>query len=487
MRTQRQADSSLASTGIAGLDDVLGGGFPRNRIYLLQGDPGVGKTTAAMQFLLEGARRGEAGLYVTLSETKEELIAIANSHGWSLDHITIYELAIADEGSSSDYTLFHPSEVELGKTTQGVLSVVEKIKPRRVVFDSLSEMRLLARDSLRYRRQILGLKQYFAGVACTVLLLDDRSSGPSDLQLESIAHGVLDLEQLAPEYGAERRRLRMKKLRGVRFRGGYHDFTIVKGGIHVFPRLVAAEHAEAFVAENVLSGVPALDTLLGGGLARGSSTLVIGPAGSGKSTLALQYALEATRRGEPVIFFMFEEGRHTLSARAKGLGLDLEGAVGSGKLLLQQVDPAELSPGEFAHLVRRQVEQQGARVVVIDSLNGYMNAMPQERYLSLHLHELLAYLSKRGVASLLVMAQHGMVGTMHAPVDVSYLADAVILMRYFEHEGAIRQAISVLKKRSGRHERTIREFSLTSAGIAVGEPLHDFHGVLTGVPTRKAP
>jgi circadian clock protein KaiC len=485
MNSQVNAVPARASTGIEGLDDVLGGGLPRHRLYLVQGDPGVGKTTAALQFLLAGAENGEAGIYVTLSETKEELEAVAVSHGFSLDRITIYELAVSEDASQDDYTLFHPSEIELSETTRGVLDSVERIKPNRVVFDSLSEVRLLARDALRYRRQILSLKQFFIGRDCTVLLLDDRSSGPTDLQLESLAHGVLDLEHLAPEYGAERRRLRIKKMRGVRFRGGYHDFSIITGGLRVFPRLVAAEHHETFPAEQVGSGVASLDQLLGGGLERGSSALVVGPIGCGKSSLTLQYALAAVQRGERAACFLFEERRSTFVTRARGFGWDIDAAVQSDRLRLQQIDPAELSPGEFAHIVRRQVEDEKARIVVVDSLNGYLNAMPGEGHLSLHLHELLAYLNQRGVISLLVMAQHGFLGAMHTPVDVSYLADAVILLRYFESEGAIRQAISVVKKRAGSHERTIREFRLGAGGIHVGAPLRQVHGVLTGTPEHR--
>jgi circadian clock protein KaiC len=478
----------LVSTGIAGLDDILGGGLPAHRLYLVQGDPGVGKTTAALQFLLAGTDKGEAALYVTLSETKEELESVAGAHGLSLANVTLYELAVAEETAQDDYTLFHPSEVELNETTRGVLDVVQRVKPQRVVFDSLSELRLLARDPLRYRRQILALKQFFIGRACTVLLLDDRTSSPGDLQLESLAHGVIDLEQLAPEYGSERRRLRIKKMRGVKFRGGYHDLKITTGGIVVFPRLVAAEHKEPFPAERLSSGVPALDRLTGGGLERGTSTLLMGPAGSGKTSLALQYAVAAIERGHYASLFLFEEGMRSLLDRARAFGWDLERHCRSGRLHLQQVDPAELSPGEFAHTVRREVEEKGARVVAIDSLNGYLSAMPADRHLSLHLHELLAFLNQCGVNTFLVMAQHGFLGSgMQTPADVSYLADTVLLLRYFESEGHVRQAISVVKKRGGTHERTIREFGLGAGGVHIGEPLLEFHGILTGVPVHRGP
>jgi circadian clock protein KaiC len=487
MPTPPESTEELAATGIEGLDDILSGGLPRNRLYLIQGNPGAGKTTAGLQFLLAGREKGESGLYVTLSETAAELTSVARSHGWSLDGIRLYELSPGEEALQSDYTLFHPSEVELGKTTQGVLDAVDEIKPTRVVFDSLSEMRLLARDPLRYRRQILALKQYFVGRHCTVVLLDDRTADVHDLQLESLAHGVIDLEQLAPEYGAERRRLRVKKLRGVQYRGGFHDFKIAKGGLVVYPRLIASEHTESFASGSVSSGIQELDDLLGGGLEWGSSTLITGPAGPGKTSIALNYALAAVKRGEPAAFYSFEEGLGTLRARAHGLGWDLDGAIKTGLLTVQLVNPSELSPGEFAHDVRCAVENKNARVVVIDSLNGYLNAMPEERYLSLHLQQLLSFLNQRGAATLMVVTQHGFLGSgMQAPVDLSYLADGVLVLRYYEYNGELSVAISVLKKRSGPHERTIRAMTMTPEGIRLGPPLRDFHGILTGVPNRRA-
>jgi circadian clock protein KaiC len=473
------------ATGSAGLDSVLNGGFPANRLYLVEGDPGTGKTTMALQFLLEGARRGEPVLYVTLSETKEELAAVAASHGWSLEGIGLHELVPSEESLKTEahYTIFHPSEVELGETTRAVIEEVERIQPRRVVFDSLSEMRLLARDPLRYRRQILALKQFFAGRKSTVLLLDDRTSADADLQVQSIAHGVLMLEQLELDYGAERRRLRVSKLRGSRFRGGFHDFTIRTGGVEVFPRLVAAGRDVEFEQGAVGSGVAELDALLGGGLDRGTATLVLGPAGSGKSSLAAHFAAAAAARGERAAAFIFDEGVNTYLNRAAGLGTNLRREVEAGRLTVQQVDPAELSPGEFAHAVCDAVEEGGARVVIIDSLNGYLQAMPDERFLTAQMHELLTFLNQRGVVTILVMAQHGFMGAgMSSPVDVSYLADTVVLLRYFEAAGAIRRALSVVKKRTGRHEDTIREMRLTPGGIEVGAPLTAFRGVLTGVP-----
>ena len=484
-RTRDDSSSNRMATGIEGLDHILEGGFPANRIYLIEGEPGTGKTTVAMQYLLEGARRGEAGLYVTLSETKEELEAVAQSHGWSLDGVHIYELVPDEERlkPESQYTIFHPSEIELSDTTNAVLEEVERLQPRRVVFDSLSEMRLLARDPLRYRRQILALKQYFTGRQCTVLLLDDKTSERGDLQVQSIVHGVVCLEHLAIEYGAERRRLRVIKLRGSRFRGGYHDFNIETGGIEVFPRLIAAGQHQEFAREAVSSNVGELDALLGGGLDRGTSTLFIGPAGCGKSSLAAQFAASAASRGERAAVYIFDETIETYVSRAVGIGTDLRSYIEKGLLTLQQVDPAELSPGEFAHAVIRSVEADGARVVIIDSLNGYLNAMPEEHFLTVQMHELLTYLNQRGIVTMLVMAQHGFLGSaMESPVDVSYLADTVLMLRYFEAEGEIHRALSVVKKRSGAHESTIREFMITSEGIRVSEPLTKFHGVLTGVP-----
>jgi circadian clock protein KaiC len=481
---ERDTQLRLA-TGSAGLDHILEGGFPANRLYLIEGDPGTGKTTLALQFLLEGARCGEPVLYVTLSETKEELTAVARSHGWSLEGVSLHELVPPEESlkAEAQYTIFHPSEVELGETTRAVIEEVERIQPRRVVFDSLSEMRLLARDPLRYRRQILALKQFFAGRKSTVLLLDDRTSADADLQVQSIAHGVVMLAQMELDYGSERRRLRVSKLRGSRFRGGFHDFTIRTGGIEVFPRLVAAYRRGEFTPEPVTSGVVELDALLGGGLDRGTSTLVLGPAGCGKSSLASHFAAAAAARGERAAAFIFDEGVNTYLTRASGLGTNLREQVEAGRLTVQQVDPAELSPGEFAHAVCRTVEHDGARLVVIDSLNGYLQAMPDERFLTSQMHELLTYLNQQGVVTLLLMAQHGFMGSMSSPVDVSYLADTVILLRYFEASGAIRRAISVVKKRTGRHEDTIREMRLSaSRGVEVGEPLKGFRGVLTGVP-----
>ena len=479
--------SERSKTGIAGLDDILNGGLIPNRLYLVEGDPGAGKTTLSLQYLRAGAAAGERCLYITLSETKEELTAGAESHGWSLDGIDIVEL-IADEkelDADEQLTMYHPSEVELTETTQKVLDAVQRINPSRVVFDSLSEMRLLAQSSLRYRRQVLALKQFFIGRKATVLLLDDRTSEGSDLQLQSIAHGVITLEQLAPVYGAARRRLRVMKFRGTSFRAGYHDFSILNGGVVVYPRLVAAEHDTPFDRSRIKSGVTALDALLGGGPDRGTSTLLLGPAGSGKSTIAVQYAVAAAARGDHAVIFAFDESIATLEARTRDLGIELVRGRNAGQIRVQQVDPAELSPGEFAHLVREAVEKDSARVVVIDSLNGYIHSMPEEHFLTAQLHELLSYLGRKGVTTLMVVAQHGLMGAnMQSPIDTSYLADSVVLLRFFEYDGKVKKAISVVKKRSGTHEESIRELRFNEKGIHLSEPLSEFHGILTGVPQK---
>jgi len=473
-----------AATGVAGLDDVLAGGFARDRIYLLEGSPGTGKTTLALQFLRNGARLGERTLYVTLSETAEELRASAASHGWSLEGVDLFELAppesLLDEAQQQ--SLLYSSDLELGETTRLVFAELARVRPARVVFDGLSEIRLLAQTSLRFRRQILALKHYFARNKATVLMLDDMTSGDRDRDLHSVAHGVIRLEELAPDYGAERRRLRVVKYRGVKYRGGYHDFNIGTGGIVAFPRLVAAEHRSDFADVSLGSGIDALDRLLGGGLAFGSSALILGPAGVGKSLIALAFAQAAVNRGQKAAVFVFEEDRHLLIRRAESIGLDFAKSVAEGRLLLTQVDAAEMSPGEFAHKVCAAVEE-GARVVAIDSLNGYQAAMPEEKSLILHIHELLSFLNRLGVVTLLTVAQHGLVGGgMQSPVDATYISDTVMLLRFFEAHGRVRRAISVVKKRAGSHENAIRELQVTSGGLKIGEPLHAFQGVLSGVP-----
>ena len=484
MSTSPIVASDLVSVGIPGLDNVLLGGIPADRVYLIEGDPGAGKTTLALQYLLEGRRRGEQCLYVTLSETADELRAVAQSHGWKLDGIHLTELATAEASLTADAenTMFYPSEVELSQVTERLLHDVETMRPSRVVLDSLSELRMLAQNALRYRRQILALKQFFVGRRCTVLLLDDRSADAHDIQVQSIVHGVVSLELRTPDYGVMQRRLQIVKMRGRAYRPGYHDFVIVTGGLRIFPRLVAAEHSLTFEPSFVSSGLKELDALMGGGIDRGTSTLIIGPAGAGKSTFATQYATEIARNGERVGMFLFDESDRTLRERADGLNMPIDELVAGGRIGLRQIDPGELSVGELVQLVRDEVETRSARLIVIDSLNGYLNAIPDERFLALQLHELLSYLGQRGVTSILVLAQSGMVGQTAAPVDASYLADSVILLRYFEAFGEVRQAISVLKRRGGRHERTIREFRFGPGGIRIGEPLAEFSGVLTGIP-----
>jgi circadian clock protein KaiC len=479
-----ESDDPRCSMGVKGLDAVLDGGLPRNRLYLIQGDPGVGKTTLAMQFLMEGVREGEAGLYITLSETKDEIESVAKSHGWDLAQISLYELSTIEEKirGDSESTFFHPSEVELNRTTDALIDEVKRVKPSRVVFDSLSEMRMLAETPLRYRRQILHLKQFFAGRKCTVLLLDDRTSGIHDLQVESIAHGVIAMERTSPEYGISRRQLNVVKIRGSRFREGNHDLVLRKGGVVVFPRLVAGEHHTDFVRESFPSGIAELDALLGGGLSRGTSTMFMGPPGTGKSTLASKFALAAAERGQKAAFFIFDETIGTLMDRTSQLGMSLQAHVDSGLIAIEQVNPAEISPGEFAHRIRQSVAHDEVRMVVIDGINGYLNAFPAERHLTLQLHELLAYLNQQGVITIMVLAQQGVVGAMQSVVDLTYLADAVVLLRFYEARGEMRQALSVIKKRSGNHERTIREMHVDQNGISVGEPLRDLQGVLTGVP-----
>jgi circadian clock protein KaiC len=475
-----------AGTGVAGLDFVLGGGFACNRLHLLEGNPGSGKTTIALQFLMAGAADGEVGIYVSLAETEQELRAGARSHGWTLDDkVEIFELVPPESvlDPEQQQSLLYSSDLELGETTKRMLEAIERLKPKRVVIDSLSEIRLLAQSSLRYRRQVLALKHYFARHQSTVLMLDDLTTESTDRAVHSIAHSVIHLDQLAPIYGGERRRLRVVKCRGQAFRSGYHDFLIGQGGIQLFPRLIAAEHRATFSGEVLTSALPRLDALLGGGVTAGSSTLVLGPAGTGKSLLVLQYIAAAVARGERAAIFLFDEELGLLLSRAKGLGIDLAGMRDAGKVIVEQQDAAELTPGEFAHRVRGRIDRENVRIVAIDSLNGYQAAMPEEQFLTLHLHELLQYLNRRGAATFLTIAQHGMVTDMKQPIDITYLSDTVIMLRYFEAFGRVRRAISVMKKRTGAHENTIREFTITSDGLTVGEPLQQFQGVLRGVPT----
>ena len=473
-------------TGISGLDDILGGGLTKHRVYLVEGTPGTGKTTLSIQFLLEGVRRGEVGLYITLSETTEELSAVAATHGWSLEPLSLFELVNqGDLDPEREQTILHPSEVELGETTRDVMKRVEELRPSRCVFDSLSEMRLLAQNPLRYRRQILALKQFFARRDCTVLMLDDRTSDPNDLQLHSIAHGVISLEQAARDFGTERRRLRIVKMRGIKFRGGYHDFTLDRGGLSVYPRLVAAEHGSEFSSQATSTGNRQLDHLLGGGLTPGTNTLLSGPSGVGKTTTAMFCILSALNRGEKATYFLFDEGIKTLLVRSKALGMDLGPYIEQGKLDIQQIDPAELSPGEFTSRAQVAVEKRGSTHICIDSLNAYLQAMPGEQFLLLQMHELLNYLNQSGVTTMLILGQHGLLGDMRSDIDLSYLSDTILLFRFFEAKAEVRTAISVVKSRTSSHERSIREFKLSALGLEVGEALRDFEGVLSGLPSYK--
>ena len=479
-----------AKTGIAGLDDILGGGLPMGHLYLIQGDPGSGKTTLGLQFLMEGVKNGESTLYITLSESKDELNGVARSHGWDISKIPILEMIPEEEevNREAQYTVFHPSEVELADTTTAVLKKVQELKPKRLIFDSLAELQMLAREPLRYRRHILGLKKFFTTLNCTVLLLDDRTTAKVDLQIQSIAHGVLTMEGLQRDFGIRRRRLEVKKLRGTKYREGYHDYVILTGGLDVYPRLIASEHEQIKQGPvAVSSGIKELDDLMGGGIDAGTSTLLMGPAGCGKSTVATRYVTAAAERGENCVIYTFDETRAIMLHRSKGLGLDLTKHIESGRVVVEQIDPAELAPGEFVFRVVRQVHQRNAKLVVIDSLNGFQHAMPAETVLTMQMHELLSFMNQQGVATIMTLAQHGMLGNaMQSPVDLSYLADSVILFRYFESLGEVKQAISVVKKRSGKHERYIREITFDRGGIAVGQALKQFQGVLTGVPQLLA-
>jgi len=480
--TQRSIE--LALTGVEGLDDILAGGLTRGRVFLLEGSPGTGKTTIATQFLMEGAAKGERCLYVTLSETEDEMRDSADSHGWTLEGIDLFELVPPESllDDEQQQSLLYSSDLELGETTRRIFEAFARVKPDRVVLDSLSEIRLLAQSSLRYRRQILALKHFFSTQKATVLMLDDLTADVADKTVHSVAHGVVRLEELSPEYGPERRRMRVIKYRGRRFRGGFHDFVIDTGGVRAFPRLVSSEHKTDFVRDVLKSDSEELDALLGGGVERGSSVLVLGPAGTGKSLLVLTFVAAAIARGERAAMFVFDEEMGLLFNRAKGLGIDMQKMVDTGNLIIEQVDAAELSPGEFSQRVRNCVERHKARTIIIDSLNGYQAAMPEENALILHMHELLQYLNRQGATTFLTVAQHGLVGDMKAPVDVTYLADTVVLLRYFEAQGRVRRAMSIIKKRTGRHEDTIREFRIGDYGIRLGEPLAGFQGVLRGVP-----
>lgn len=482
----KDKDNEKVSTGVAGFDAILGGGLPRHHLYLVEGDPGAGKTTMALQFLLAGRDEGERVLYCTLSETRDEVEKVAASHGWNLEGLEILEMSSSISAATGEesYTVFRPSDIELGETTKRLIEHIDRVRPERVAIDSLSELRLLAHEALRYRRQILGLKHYFSQKNCTVMLLDDRTVHTPDLQPQSIAHGVIEMNRLPTEYGAERRRVRVVKLRGLSFMGGYHDYTIETGGLAIYPRISIADRPSPFDSRAASSGIAELDALLGGGLDRGTSTLLTGPAGTGKSTLAMSLVDAAAKRGERSSLFAFEENIFNLIRRVKAIGMDFESHLASGAVTHQSFVPAELSPGEFAAKVRHAVEDEGARLIVIDSLNGYLNSMPEERFLAPQMHEMLGYLNARGIVTILVLAQRGMMGPAMTPaVDVSYLSDCVVMLRHFEAFGSVRKAISVIKKRTGHHEDSIRELKFDRSGVRVGEVLTKFRGILTGVPT----
>ncbi|MFZ6735420.1 ATPase domain-containing protein [Undibacterium sp. Ji42W] len=482
---ETRSPTTRISTGVTGLDDILCGGLTAQRVYLVEGSPGTGKTTLGLQFLLEGVAQGQRGLYITLSETADELNAVAESHGWDIGKITVFELANDNSlHPDAQQSVFHPSEVELGETTKAVMDRVNEMKPLRVVFDSLSEMRLLAQNPLRYRRQILALKQFFAQRDCTVLLLDDKSNSP-DQQLHSIAHGVISLEQIAQEFGKERRRVNVIKMRGIKFRGGYHDYILETGGLKIFPRLVAAEHNKQFKAHTSSTGLPSFDKLLGGGLVSGTNSLIVGPSGIGKTTVSVRCLLSALERGEKASFYLFDEGLGTFFARSASLGMEVQSYVDSGQLSIQHIDPAELAPGEFAQMLRDAVELDGVKFIVIDSLNAYLQAMPGEHFLTLQMHELLSYLNQQGVTTVLVLGQHGLIGEVRTDVDLSYLSDTTVLLRFFESNGRLRRAITVIKSRTSNHLLTIHELQLSSGGIIIGEALEGFEGVLTGLPTYR--
>ncbi|OIJ43766.1 ATPase domain-containing protein [Massilia timonae] len=473
------------STGIPGLDDILGGGLTPKRLYLVEGSPGAGKTTLGLQFLLDGVARGESGMYITLSETTDELVAVGHSHGWDLGALAIVELAGDDDlDPHSQQSVFHPSEVELGETTRKVMDRVDALRPMRIVFDSLSEVRLLAQNPLRYRRQILALKQFFSARDCTVLLLDDKTA-ESDQHLHSLAHGVISLEQITREYGKERRRVNILKMRGIRFRGGFHDYTLDTGGIVMYPRLVAAEHVRDFAPQVGSSGSDGLDALLGGGLVRGTNTLLVGPSGIGKTTLSTRCLLSALQRGEQASYYLFDEGLGTFFARSIQLGLDLRPYLDNGQLTIDHFDPAELSPGEFAQKLRDAVDQRRSRFIVIDSLNAYLQAMPGEHFLILQMHELLSYLNQQGVTTVMILGQHGLMAEGRTDVDLSYLSDSTVLLRFFEASGKVRRAISVIKSRTTQHASTIHELQLGEGGVRIGAPLQGFEGVLSGIPTYR--
>jgi circadian clock protein KaiC len=486
--TPSQNDRRLSS-GIEELDHILGGGFPARRMFLIEGAPGTGKTTLALQFLLAGAQNKEQGLYVTFSESDNEIRSVAESHHWDLRGIELQELNSLGDRLKDDeqYTVFQPADVELSETTARVVAEVRRVKPQRVVIDSLSEIRLVARDPLRYRRQILALKEILSECDCTVLFLEDYTLGNPDLLLQSIAHGVILLEKTQAEYGCLRRKLQVSKLRGGPSLDGVHDFAIRPGGLQVFRRMVSSDTVRASTSANssgILSTQNAeLDRLTGGGVYWGTGVVLVGPAGTGKSTVGIQIISAAANEGHKASVFLFDEATANYVSRAKNVGLDLSPHISAGRVQVHQIDPNEQSPGEFAYLVRKQVEDGGVRVVVVDSLNGFLTAMTSERFLLAQLHELLSYLNSRSVLTIMTTAQHGMLNTADTTsFELTYLADLVIYLRYFEASGDVRKAISVIKNRLAAHETSIREFKITAKGLEIGLPLKDFEGILSGIP-----
>lgn len=474
------SSADYAATGVPGLDQVLGRGLPRGQMYLVRGASGTGKTTLCLQFLLEGARQGETVLYLGTSETAQEIQRMARSHHWSLDGVTLHHHEIRQ--AEDEQTMLHPAEVELPQTIDSMLRVVRELEPTRVVIDSLAEIRVLARDELWYRRQLMQLKQHFAGELCTVLLVEIPT--PTSSTLDTIVSGVVELEQTAPSFGRDRRRLRVAKLRGEDYFTGYHDYRIRTGGLEAFPRLRAADYRRHTASERLSTGLPELDTMLGGGLVGATSHLLLGPSGAGKSALATQLAMTAAARGEHVLFYVFDERVHTLYQRAAGIGLALQEQVDAGRIEVHQVDPAELSSGELSHAISDAVQHQGVRILVMDSLNGYASAMAEEGLLGVYLHELASYLGQQGVTSVLTMTQHGLLTERpHQPFDVSYIADTVVLLRLFEYAGQVHKAVSVYKSRASNHETAIRELAIGPEGLTIGAPLRHFQGVLGGAPT----